>query len=125
MGVAGGQFFGKDKHGVFYETYKIAGADPETFEPFPRSLYARDRNAVYFSGTRIVGADPESFQVLSSSYAKDNGRAYYNRKPIEDADVGSFEALENGQEASKDKNYGCARDRSHVYCYGEIKDGRR
>jgi hypothetical protein len=53
--------------------------------------YAKDEHAAYWDGFRIAGAEPESFVALSSLFAKDARHVYRGLEPIPGADPATFE----------------------------------
>jgi hypothetical protein len=100
--------------------------DPSMFLiPTGDPSFAKDSENVFFDGAIIIGADPRSFRVLGSQYefggyAKDARSAYYEESgssgtvaPIPRVDLATFANV----------GYGYARDKNHVYRFGNIIDG--
>lgn len=85
-----GRGYGVDAHSVFYETRKLAKADPATLKLLPGGQYSKDHKSVYFRSELVSAADPNSFEVLPCVHyggtGRDNQGYYHENVRIERAD---------------------------------------
>lgn len=74
-----------------------------------------DKNHVYYLGQIINGADAATFKLLDGfGYAEDNHAVYWQNEVIPSADLATFVA----GDPSNGAEYGAARDKNHIYCFG-------
>lgn len=112
-------WFAKDNKSVYYQTRKIPGADPKTFEKFTATWgynwietthYSIDKNHVYYDDRVIKDANPRTFSLMKDLQSKDDKYIYYAGWKIQWADYGSYTPL----------HYSFARDKNHFYFAGII-----
>jgi hypothetical protein len=87
---------------VFFQSYLIAGADPESFRVLGVN-FGKDTNAVHFKSMKIIDADISGFIVLDDEYSKDRKHVFWQLRTVTGADVNTFQIIGNG--FAKDKNY--------------------
>ena len=126
--------FIKDKNNVYYQGYKIEGADPNTFEILKGS-YFKDKNNVYklicsqtingrknkpggnycysYSIKKMKEADPNTFEALEHGHFKDKNNVYFYEDKIKGADTKTFESLK----------YSYSKDKNNVYYQGKKMQG--
>lgn len=111
--------FSKDSDGAYWDSMKIIGADPDSFDVY-NDQYAHDQSNVYYGEKNsiyvMIGADRESFSALGDGYAKDRNHAYFRGKEMFGADPDTFVKL-----GPIDVLY--AKDRNSVYLNGESLPG--
>lgn len=98
---------------------EIKEADIKTFVPL-NDYFAKDNNYVYWHSSKIDKADPQTFQFLddtkyensfSDYYTRDKNYFFYETKILKNVDANTFIV------------YGYnAKDKSYLYCKGEIFD---
>jgi hypothetical protein len=87
------QRYGKDDEKVFYDSYEIKGADPDTFQIL-NGLFTKDGYAVFYDTQKLEGINPETFQVLGSGmYGKNENSVVYTDRDVVGADPKTFEIL--------------------------------
>jgi hypothetical protein len=98
----------------------IQGADIPTFRGLG-SIYSKDQKSVYFNEYKIVGADPQTFtsnlkENIYNSFSKDKDFVYDNGQRESILDVSTFQIIDPGSE--KDCGYGpYLKDKNGVYEY--------
>ncbi|MBO9702230.1 MAG: DKNYY domain-containing protein [Sporocytophaga sp.] len=113
-GIQNNSYF-KNDSAVFFDGYKISGADPVSFSILTTgSFYAKDSKHVFYLGKIVKGADPLTFAPVKwidadfsdnsiPVYWKDKANVYFNAKKIEGCDAGTFQNLRGIY--GKDRNY--------------------
>lgn len=97
--------FGKDDLNVFYASYVIKDADPDTFQIL-EYFYSKDKNTVFYDTAKLEDADPDTFQIISGRYSKDNNNVYFQNYKISGADPDTFSIVNEKNGLTKDKtNY--------------------
>jgi hypothetical protein len=72
--------FARDQQNVFYEKWRLKGADAQSFEVIP-PLWGKDKKSAFYGESRLAGADPKSFVVLSSQdFLGKDANHYYDRQ---------------------------------------------
>ena len=92
----------KDKNGVYFDSKRIDGIDPVSFQILGGN-YSKDKDKVYYIEKAIEGADSKTFVSIGNDMAKDNKAIYYGGKIIPNTDIQSFVAFPSYY--SKDKNH--------------------
>lgn len=113
--------YATDGRRIFNKCAPIAGASPQTFTVFPRSLksgYAKDENNVYYDGRPISGAEPGSFVLYDFDYAQDDGNLYKNGVRID-----LEEARQRGERVTFGKIFPYSKTVSTVFYKGRKLDG--
>lgn len=96
----GNRYYNIAGAGIYYNTYPVKHADPETFV----FLYgfAKDKDRCYRMGEAFRGADAASFEVLNRYFARDK-KHIYNREGIDKkVDYATFEVLDTGERTGGD-----------------------
>ncbi len=70
-------------HGVFFKTYPVKKADPNTFKQLEtkearRNYFWRDKDHLYLRGQKFHNADPNTFRVFSNNLARDKSNLYFS-----------------------------------------------
>lgn len=106
------KWLGHDSQRVYYLNRLVPGVDVATLKPVHKPVF-KDKNDYYYEASPVHVADMKSFKILKWSYgsfwAKDAQYAYHDTLRIE-ADVKTFKVL----------NSAVAKDKNHVYYFGEI-----
>ncbi|HSI14731.1 MAG TPA: DKNYY domain-containing protein [Chthoniobacter sp.] len=99
----------KDRHAVYWQQFRIDGADPATFMPLQHYGWAKDKHQGYQGDHPIPVHDPASFVSINEDWARDS-KAYYVdnfTSEVKGADYATFQILKGRY----------AKDRNHIY-YG-------
>jgi hypothetical protein len=101
--------YAKDDKKVFYASYEIKDADPETFQIL-KGLFAKDAGHVFYDARKIEGINPNTFELIGIEYGRDNTSVVYEENKIYGADPKTFEVLHEkyclayANALAKDKN---------------------
>ena len=106
------ELWGTDSQYIYFDSIRIAGGDPATFE-YIEFWEAKDRLNVYYHGEVLPNADPATYQPMSN-YAKDKSHVWYCGEIVEGADPETFES-----EPTLDSDKPDAHDKFRSYRKGE------
>lgn len=107
------EFWATDSQYIYYDSLRIEGSDPATFE-YLEFYKAKDRLHVYYNGKILPDADPASY-VAMGTYSKDKSHVWYCGELMEGADPATFEA-----EETLDSDKPDAHDKNRQYRYGKV-----
>lgn len=121
--------YAKDDKKVFYASYEIKDADPETFQVL-NGLFAKDKEHVFYDAQTIEGINPKTFELLGIKYGRDDTSVVYGENKIDSADLKTFKVLLEKYcipdfiALAKDKNgyYGQSWKLTEQEYYEAIKD---
>lgn len=106
------KWLGHDSQRVYYLSRLVPGVDVATLKAVRKPVF-KDKNDYYYETSPVHVADMKSFKILKWAYgsfwAKDALYAYFDTMRIQ-ADVKTFKVL----------NPAVAKDKSHVYYFGDI-----
>jgi hypothetical protein len=102
--------YGIDKNSVYYETRKLADADPDSFVAL-LDYYGKDKHYAYKGASKIKGASGPTFEVLDGGpYSRDSRDYFFDTTALQVTDLKSFRML------SEVDQYGYwAKDKTHYY----------
>lgn len=112
---AGNRYHWVSGAGIYYNTYPVKYAHPETFV-FLHG-FAKDKSRCYRMGTAYKDADPDTFEVLNRYFARDKHHIYNREGVDKKVDYASFEVLDSGYITDED---GILRDATS---YARDKNG--
>ena len=81
--------YAKDNESVFYQGYKIVGADAKTFEALGE-FYAKDKNFGWYKNDTIKTSEGKTFKVVNSYYSTDGHDYYYTTEPLKMVNLKDF-----------------------------------
>lgn len=106
------EWLGHDSRHVYYLSELVHGVDVASLTAVRKPVF-KDKNDYYYGTSPVHVADMRSFKILEwiddSFWAQDALYAYFDTTRIE-ADIPTF----------KVHNYAVAKDKNHVYFFGEI-----
>lgn len=92
----GDHFWGKDSQYVYYDSLRVASADPQTFKVCSESI-GKDNRRVYYKGKELKGADPATFvEIGDGVYMRDKAHVWWGATLLEDADAATFHVNKEG-----------------------------
>jgi len=100
------KLYGKDKNFVFYEGYKVPGADPSSFKLL-ENMYAIDKHRAFVAGDSITNSNSDGFEIIANFYSKDKNDVYYGKKPLNVCSIKDFKPVYSDDFESNWATDGC------------------